>query len=149
MPQLIEDADVDVLEPRQLVRISALHRGFLYQHLYAAACVLNMANSGATAVVMERDEDVELVQATGRLYIQVKTRSAPLASGDVDGALARFADLRDAHARGDRPGAPRFLIVSKVAPNGPLAEALAAADWPADVQIAWPGQSSDLPVPDA
>lgn len=149
MPQLIEDADVDVLEPRQLVRISALHRGFLYQHLYAAACVLNMANSGATAVVIERDEDVELVQATGRLYIQVKTRSAPLASGDVDGALARFADLRDAHARGDRPGAPRFLVVSNVAPNGPLAEALAAADWPADVQIAWPGQSSDLPVPDA
>lgn len=149
MPPQTEDPDVEVLEPRQLVRITALHKGFLYQHLYATACVLGMAHSGATAVVMERDEDVELVLATSRIYIQVKTRSAALAPGDVESALARFADLRNAHARGDRPGDPRFLIVSNSAPNGPLAADLGAAGWPADVEIAWPGEPSDLPVPEA
>ncbi len=30
----------DVLDAAQLVRIEAVHRGFLYQHLYAVGCLL-------------------------------------------------------------------------------------------------------------
>jgi hypothetical protein len=33
------------LDPRQLERIQAVHRGFLYQHLYAAACLLGVGAS--------------------------------------------------------------------------------------------------------
>jgi len=31
---------LSVLDPRQLERIQSVHRGFLYQHLYAVACLL-------------------------------------------------------------------------------------------------------------
>jgi hypothetical protein len=50
-----------VLDSRQLERIEAVHRGFLFQHLYAAACLLMAAKAGATGIIVERDEDVEIV----------------------------------------------------------------------------------------
>lgn len=46
---------VAALDSRQVVRIEAVHRGFLYQHLYAAACLFGAAKSGATKVVVEHD----------------------------------------------------------------------------------------------
>ena len=66
------------LDPAQEIRIESVHRGFLYQHLYAAAYLLNYGQTGATSVAVERDEDVELVTPAGRTYIQVKTRSQPI-----------------------------------------------------------------------
>lgn len=63
------------LDPAQGIRIEAVHRGFLYQHLYAVACLLASGQTGATSVVVERDEDIELVTPAGRFYIQVKTRT--------------------------------------------------------------------------
>lgn len=141
-----------VLDPAQLVRIEALHRGFLYQHLYAAQCLLVSASIGAISVAVETDEDVELILANRHVYVQVKHRQDTLAWGDVSGALDRFAEIRAAHAAGDRQGVPEFVIVANARPNGPLAERMAAVDWPADVRVDWPGADVDrkgLPAPPA
>lgn len=139
-----------VLDPAQLVRIEALHRGFLYQHLYAAQCLLVSGSLGALSVAVETDEDIELIFAKRHIYIQVKHRQGVLAWGDISDALDRFSELRTAHAAGDREGTPEFVVVSNASPNGPLSGRMAAADWPADVRINWPASDADrngLPVP--
>lgn len=59
------------LDPAQEIRIEAVHRGFLYQHLYAASC-LTSGQIGVTSVVVERDEDIELVTPAGRIWKLVK-----------------------------------------------------------------------------
>ena len=120
-------------------QIEAVHRGFLYQHLYAANCLLLAARAGVSSIAVERDEDVEIVHPERRVYVQVKSRQHALSSGDIDGALERFATLRREHHEGRRDGAPLFVIASNAAPNGPLDERLYAADWPADIQLIWPG----------
>ncbi len=63
-----------VLDERQLIRIEAVHRGFLYQHLYAAACLLLAGKAGAGHIIVERDEDIEVQLPDARVYAQVKTR---------------------------------------------------------------------------
>src|SRR5882762_1599848 len=69
----------DPLDPRQIARIESVHRGFLYQHLYAAGCLLLAGQHGVCSVTVEFDEDVELELDSGdRVYIQIKTRSSPL-----------------------------------------------------------------------
>src|SRR3546814_1318068 len=45
-----------VLDERQLIRIEAVHRGFLYQHLYAAACLLLAGKAGAEHIIVERED---------------------------------------------------------------------------------------------
>jgi hypothetical protein len=57
--------DPPVLDPKQLKRIESIHRGFLYQHLYTAGCLLLAAGADASAVVVEADEDIEIVCPTG------------------------------------------------------------------------------------
>lgn len=49
------------LDSRQLARIEAVHRGFLYQHLSAVACLFQAGATGVTHIVVENGEDVELV----------------------------------------------------------------------------------------
>src|SRR3954466_14142415 len=90
------------LDPRQLARIEAVHRGFLYQHLYAAACLFNAAQAGGTHVIVKNDEDVELVRPDKHIYVQVKTRASNLVLSDIDGALSRFASIRKEHSEGRR-----------------------------------------------
>ncbi|ARO53357.1 hypothetical protein B2G69_03750 [Methylorubrum zatmanii] len=139
-----------VLDPAQLVRIEAVHRGFLFQHLYAVQCLMSAAASSATSVTVESDEDIEIQFAGRRIYIQVKHRKEPLAWNDVEDALTRFGELRAAHEHGERHGEPTFLIVSNAAPNGRLAAKLKAADWPDDVQVDWPTANPEtriLPTP--
>lgn len=139
-----------VLDPAQLVRIEALHRGFLYQHLYAAQCLLISASIGTLSVAVETDEDVELIFVDRHVYVQVKHRHDALAWDDISGALDRFADLRAAHIAGHRQGVPEFVIVTNAPPNGPLATRMAANDWPADVRVDWPQAEADrkgLPAP--
>ncbi|WP_405466674.1 hypothetical protein OG783_28690 [Streptomyces jietaisiensis] len=51
MPEIPESFHADVhgdtvIDADQLVRITSLHRGFLYQHLYAAACLLRFKTAG-------------------------------------------------------------------------------------------------------
>jgi hypothetical protein len=139
-----------VLNPEQLTRIEAVHRGFLYQHLYAAACMLQATGTSAISIVVEADEDVEIVGPKRRLYLQVKTRGQPLVLGDIDGALDRFAKLRQEHIDGKRAGIAQFAIIANVPPGPKLAERIADKDWPADTSVYWPGnppKESGLPEP--
>jgi hypothetical protein len=129
-----------VLDPDQLKRIESVHRGFLYQHLYAAGCLLLAVGAGASAVVVERDEDIEIVFPDQRLHVQVKTRSKALTKGDIEGAIQRFARLRREHADGRRPGAASFAVVANVQPGPKLAKRLKGEDWPADTRLSWPGK---------
>jgi len=133
------------LDTRQLARIEAVHRGFLYQHLYAAACLFRAAASGVTHVVVENDEDVELVQPGHRIYAQIKTRGSRLIFSDVEGALARFDQIREEHVAGRRSGTCQFVVVSNT-PLGPeLAKRVSDAAWPRDVTLVIPGSTSLTP----
>jgi len=49
-----------IFDPRQLERIESVHRGLLYQHLYAAGCLLCAPGAGVITAHVERDEDVEV-----------------------------------------------------------------------------------------
>ncbi|WP_181763115.1 SEC-C domain-containing protein [Mesorhizobium sp. B2-4-13] len=129
----------NVIDPAQLVRIEVMHRGYLFQHLYAVQCLLASTTLGAQSVSVESDEDVEVQLDGTRVYIQVKHRQGALSWGDIERALSRFSELRSAHQRGDRTGTARFVILSNAEPNGPLRKRLAASDWPADLSIDWPG----------
>ena len=126
------------LDPRQLARIEAVHRGFLYQHLYAAACLFDAARAGVTHVIVENDEDVELVRPDKRIYVQVKTRASNLILSDVDGALSRFAAIRKEHEEGRRGGSCQFVVVSNSAPGPELAKRITAKEWPSDTTLHWP-----------
>ncbi|HHW2087194.1 TPA: dsDNA nuclease domain-containing protein, partial [Pseudomonas aeruginosa] len=101
-----------VLDPAQLKRIESVHKGFLYQHLYAVGCLFLAQSSGVNEVLVELDEDVELSTDSGRIYVQVKTRSRPLMPGDAAGALGRFELIRQEHGPGRRAGKPQFVIVA-------------------------------------
>src|SRR5579864_223718 len=105
------------LDSRQLARIEAVHRGFLYQHLYAMACLFQAASTGVTHIVVENDEDVELVFPDKRIYAQIKTRSSHLIFSDISGALLRFESIRTEDAEGRRSGTAEFAIISNSAPG--------------------------------
>ncbi|KQP52479.1 hypothetical protein ASF41_12580 [Methylobacterium sp. Leaf111] len=130
---------MDVVDPAQLTRIEAVHRGFLFQHLYAARSLLLVPGSNVTRLVVESDEDVEIVRAHHHTYVQVKSRIGKLDGGDVRDALDRFANYRASHADGSRPGSCNFVLASNAAPTPSLARRLCSAEWPADVRIDWPG----------
>ncbi|WP_296258846.1 MULTISPECIES: SEC-C metal-binding domain-containing protein [unclassified Pseudomonas] len=107
-----QDDHGEVLDQAQLTRIESVHRGFLYQHLYAVGCLLLAAVSGVKEVLVEMDEDIELTMDSGRVYVQVKTRSLPIMPGDVSGALKRFDLIKNEHEAGRRSGKARFVIVA-------------------------------------
>lgn len=134
----VKASGLPIVDERQLVRIEAVHRGFLYQHLYAAHCLLRAGGTGALRVSVERDEDVEIARHGHHVYIQVKTRIGALAPADVAGALARFAEIRLAHERGARPGGARFVIAANAPPSLTLAALRTGRDWPTDVELHWP-----------
>ncbi|RYH61888.1 MAG: ATP-binding protein, partial [Alcaligenaceae bacterium] len=127
------------LDPAQEIRIEAAHRGFLYQHLYAAACLLTARRLGATSVVVERDEDIELVTPAGRTYIQVKTRGQAIMPADIKSALERFDALRQEHAQGHRSGRATFMVVVNRALGPTLADRVRRGQLASDVKILWPG----------
>lgn len=106
-----------MLDARQIKRIEAVHGGFLYQHLYAVGCLFLAAKAGASAVMVERDEDIEIETGAQRVYVQVKTRSAPIMPSDIDDVLRRFSQLRREHAEGRREGLARFVIIVNSAPS--------------------------------
>ncbi|MEY9154912.1 SEC-C metal-binding domain-containing protein [Bradyrhizobium japonicum] len=137
------------LDPAQLIRIESVHRGFLYQHLYAAACLLSCGRAEGNTILIERDEDVELVRPADRYYIQVKTRQRPLQIADVEGALDRFEELRRAHVDESRKGRPLFVIVANVEPGRELRRRLGKADWPDDVSLITPQGTAHNPLPPA
>jgi hypothetical protein len=99
---MTEERQVEVIDERQLGRIEAVHRGFLYQHLYAAACLLKAADGKVERIVVEGDEDVELILPGRRIYVQVKTRKESLTVGDIAGFLDRVDKIRSEHGSGVR-----------------------------------------------
>lgn len=149
MPETPESLHADVhgdpaIDTDQLVRITSLHRGFLYQHLYAAACLLRFKTAYMHRLLVERDEDLEAVLPGRHLYLQVKTRSRPLQWADVSGAVDGFAAVRARHSEGRRAGQPQLVIVANVPPGPQLTAKTAAADWPGDVTVLTP----QTPVPE-
>ena len=62
-------AELPVLDPIQLKRIEAVHRGFLYQHLYAVGCLMLASGADTSSVIVEKDEDIEIVLPDRRLYV--------------------------------------------------------------------------------
>lgn len=127
-----------VLDPNQLNRIEAVHRGFLYQHLYAANCLLLAGAAGVDQISVERDEDIELAIGARRIYVQVKTRKGLLSFIDIKAALARFDAVRAEHAAGRRTSSAEFVIAANTAPDAALLARVSAPDWPADVKLHWP-----------
>lgn len=126
-----------VLDRVQLTRIEGVHRGFLYQHLFAVGCLLRMAKMGVERIRVETDEDVELYWPDGVLYVQVKTRSVPLQRSDLASTLERFDRLRAEHASGRRKGHAGFLVTSNVGPSAALSKDI--RNWPDDVHYRAPG----------
>lgn len=143
------DSSQDVLDPLQLKLIQSTHRGFLYQHLYGVAVLLTSGTSKLEALLPERDEDQELTFPDKRLYLQIKTRTRSLTSGDLEGALERFAQIRQEHEKGNRARHPEFWIVSNVAPSAALKQEMTS--WPSDVFFKSPDWSSveDTALPPA
>src|SRR5690349_32592 len=101
-----------VVDAIQLGRIEAVHRGFLFQHLYAARCLLLTPGTDVLSVMVETDEDVEIVRADRHIYVQIKSRVSTLGNHDVEGALARFDIYRSLHRSGERSGACEFVIAA-------------------------------------
>lgn len=138
-----------VLDAAQLGRIEAVHRGFMYQHLFAAGCLLAAQGSDLRAIRVELDEDIELQFPGPTVYVQVKTRNRSLILSDIKGALERFATLREEHTSGQRAGDAQFVVVSNQAPGEALVRALAERGL-SYVSLEWPEgrigpQASGLP----
>ncbi len=128
------------LDPAQEIRIEAVHRGFLYQHLYAVACLLDSGRTGAASVAVECDEDIEQVTPAGRTYIQVKTRAHAIMPADIKSALERFDALRLEHAMGRRPGQATFVVVVNRELGPTLAAQVQTGKLAHDIEILWPGR---------
>ena len=136
-----------VLDPFQLKRIQAMHRGFLYQHLYAVGAILLAGASGLKVLRVERDEDIEIELPNLKLYVQTKTRNRKLHSADVADAVARFEAIRKAHSDGTRTLTPNLWLVSNADPTEQFRNAMAA--WPPDIFFRSPnlalGKTDALP----
>lgn len=125
------------LDAAQLARIEGVHRGFLYQHLYATACLLDAGQLRLERLVVESDEDIQILMNSRWSYIQIKTRQAAhLSSHDLAGVIERFNAIRELHSTGKRAGKPSFYIVANRPPNDPLLQA--ANTWPTDIQYLYP-----------
>jgi len=135
-----------ILDPAQLKRIEGVHRGFLYQHFYAAGCLLLASISQFTSLFVETDEDIEFLNREHHVYVQVKTRSEPLGKFDIKGSLSRFDELRKAHHDKQRKLSPQFYVVSNITPGPELLRDLSSPDWPKDISIIWPGCSQVNPM---
>ena len=114
-----------VLNPEQLKRIESMHRGFLYQHLFAVGCLLVAQRAGVLRVIVEQDEDLELNLADSRLYMQVKTRTDQLDWSDIESSVDQFHFIREDHRNGNRLGKPILCIVTNVSPGKALLERIA------------------------
>jgi hypothetical protein len=141
------------LNPRQIIRIEAVHQGFLYQHLYAVLVLLSQQELGWEHVRIERDEDIEVQVSGKRLYIQVKKRAADLSFGDISGSLTQFRDIQAEYAAGRRDGAAELWIVSNANPSEALRTRIESEEWPGSAFVRTPafthtGQP-ELPVPSA
>ena len=133
------------LDPRQLARIENVHRGFLYQHIYAARALLGIRGTEALLVV-ENDEDVEITWRDRRAYVQVKVRAGGLSRAEISALIVRFAAIREQHENGTRPGTPAFVVATN---RRPRLDDRDIATLPGDVYLCYPGGPAfaGLPLP--
>ncbi len=137
----------DPLDSRQVDRIESVHRGFLYQHLYAVGCLLLAGQHSVRSVTVEFDEDIEVELNSGdRVYVQIKTRSSPLIHSDITCTLDRFERIRIEHQKGRRSGAVSFAIIANVVPGPELQARVDAGDIPSGVLLRTPGALTALPA---
>lgn len=137
------------MDREQLARIEGVHRGFLYQHVYAVALLLALGRRAGAFLAVELDEDIELVVDGVHWYIQVKTRLTSVQPNDVKGALERFEEIRAEHASGARSHEPKFAIVSNSEPSQGLKQQLGGAGWPEDVEMVTPARGASAGLPTA
>jgi hypothetical protein len=119
------------LDPKQLIRIESVHRGFLYQHLYAVACALSMNSLNIKNIKVENDEDIELYYADKTIYLQVKTRNDKLVHSDIADTLARFKIIGQEHTENRRTNDPFFAIIT----NAELSESLSRYTFDSNINI--------------
>ena len=141
------------IDSTQVSRIEGVHRGFLYQHLFAVACLLTMDRWGGVRVVVEHDEDVQAETEGGWAYFQVKYRDASALSPSAlngakgkKGVKERFEEIRKLHEDGTRPGRASFYVVANCPPSARLAAEMASL--PDDIVFLHPDtDSSHLGAP--
>ncbi len=121
-------------------QIESIHGGFLYQHLFASACLLTADAQCIDVVVVEADEDIEVCRRNSRFYLQIKTRSERLVPSDVADYLVRFSRLRAEHTSGQRAGTALFCFISNQPPGPKLLKQFEEEAWPDDVEVIWPGK---------
>lgn len=148
-PVITAPFESGAMDRAQLARIEGVHRGFLYQHVYAVALLLALGRKPGAVLAVELDEDVELFLGELYWYIQVKTRLGAVVPSDVDAALERFDGIRAEHASRARPGQPRFAIVANSEPGPKLQKQLDGADWPEDVYFVTPSRGAPDGLPAA
>lgn len=126
------------LDPKQMGRIEAVHRGFLYQHLYAVGCLLTATGNGIVSVSVEKDEDIEIECEVYCRYVQVKTRSEAIQPSDLTDVFLRFDELRKEHAEGRRSKAARFTIITNQPPSQKLLKQIDEGKFSPDTVIECP-----------
>ena len=109
-----EKSTPDVLDSAQLVRIKAVHRGFLYQHLYAVGCLLPAQK---VSVDSNRWAGWGILSSTpyrSAFTFRLKPARNPSFPA-MSGALARFAEMRNERCWAP-PWSASFVIVANRAP---------------------------------
>lgn len=135
------------LNPQQVERISSVHRGFLYQHLYGVACLLTVLRNKKSVMVVELDEDLEVFVDEERHYVQVKTRNRNLQPADIAASMEQFKKVREEHNAGRRPGKPILRIITNTGIGPTLSKSSSQIDWPSDIHLITPQSNLDLMPP--
>lgn len=130
------------VDPAQLTSIQSVHRGFLYQHLYSVGCLLNLLKLNDGTVRVERDEDLEVAAEDRKLFVQIKTRSRPLAPSDIEGSLENFEAIRTHYSRSAHEHKTEFVIVSNVELGVELERRNATGEYPSDVRFVLPSDKT-------
>lgn len=126
------------LNSRQVERISAVHGGFLYQHLYSVGCLLTVGRLDGSVLIVEQDEDLEVLVGDERHYVQVKTRNHPLQPADITASIEQFEQIRSEHIKGNRSGTPRLRIITNAQIGPKLLRVSQKDDWPEDIELISP-----------
>ena len=135
------------IDSNQVSRIEGVHRGFLYQHLYAVSCLLQAGPFKYRSIVVEHDEDVQVQTDSSWIYIQIKTRQADtLPPSAVEGILDRFRALRQLHQSAQRQGAAQFFVVANKPPSENLQQEIDDS-WPSDIRYLHPNSAKSTNVP--
>ena len=70
-----------VINPQQLNRIESVHRGFLYQHVYATACLLSMSEVGTVSATLTN-------QTTPRMILPAALAGSNSSHEEGEGVLS-------------------------------------------------------------